>query len=511
MSKDLEHSLTTVAKGAGIVFIGMFVGSLLGVLNQILLGRFLGVTNYGLFSLSFSVVSLIAILAVFGLFAALPRFIPFHMGKGEKNIVKSSIDFSLVFVLCTSITFSFILFILSGRIAVDVFHDPDLEIPLKLFFICLPFIAVGNIFQAVIQAFKAVKSRLFIYDVGMRLVKMAVFIPLILGGYRLFGAIFAFLVATIFTIIVSYIIIRKKLFSDHHKYKRIPIAKQLLSFAWPLSLTGITFMFISQTDVLLIGYYLSSTEVGIYVPALVIARFLTFIGSAFGYIFLPVVSGLFAKNKTRDIESLFKSASKWMFLLVLPMFIFIVLFPKEIITLLYSSEFSTGYVVLGILAFGIFSNVFTGLTGSILIGSGKPKLNLVCEIIAAVTNVTLNLILIPYYGIIGAAIGTAASYCVRNICSFIFVYKTIGINPYGKNYIKILFSGIVALVLILFIKTNVVFSQFWLIDMVIAGIILLVIYTILIFVTRSFDKNDKFILKMFTKRLGLNLKILDRL
>ena len=511
MSEELEHSLNTVAKGAGIVFIGMFIGNLLGIFNQMLLGRFLGVAQYGLFSLSLSIVSLLATFSVFGLFAALPRFIPFHLGKGEKDVVKSSIDFSLIFVLCISTFISFFIFLFAKNIAVDIFHDAQLEFPLRLFIICLPFIAISNIFQAIIQSFKAVTYRLLIYDVGIRISKMAVFIPLILAGYMLFGAIFAYLVATIFTIVVSFLVIRRKLFVDHRQYKKVHIARQLLSFAWPLSLTGITFLFISQTDVLLIGYYLSSVDVGIYVPALTIARFLTFVGSAFGYIFLPVVSGLFAKRKASDIKSLFKSTSKWMFVLVFPMFLFLVLFPKEVITILYSNEFAGGYFVLAILAFGVFSNVFTGMTGSILIGSGRPRLNLICEIVAAVTNVSLNLLLIPLYGILGAAIATSISYLSRNFMSLIFVYKTNGMQPYTRKYLGILISGVVGLFVVFGVKSYLSFPLPLLVMLILFGILLLVVYIPLIILLRCLDKNDVFVFRSITNRLGIKMKFFDRL
>ncbi len=496
MANELEKSLATVAKGAGIVFIGMFIGNLLGIVNQMLLGRFLGVTTYGVFSLALSIIALLATFAVFGLFAALPRFIPFHLGKNERHIVKSSIDFSLLFVLCTSSILSIFFFLLTDRIALEIFQEPALILPLKIFFICLPILSLSNVFQGIIQAFKAVKFRLYIYDVGIRIVKMIIFIPLIIIGYRLFGAIAAYLAATLFTIVISIYVIQRKLFPDHNAYDRVPVAKQLLSFAWPLSLTGITFLFVSQTDVLLIGYYMTSNDVGIYVPALTIARFLTFVGSAFGYIFLPVVSGLFAKHKTTDIASLFKSTSKWMFVLVLPMFLFMILFPREILTLLYTADFAAGYIVLGILAFGIFSNVFTGMTGSILIGIGKTRLNLASEIIAAITNISLNFLLIPLYGIIGAAVATSLSYCMRNLASLLFVYHTNRMQPYTIKFGGIVLSGIVSLIIVLIIKIHFSIKIPLMAYLLAFGILLLVIYGVCLFIFRCLDEKDKYIMKL---------------
>ena len=83
MSKDLEESLKTVAKGASIIFFGLVIGRILGMLYSILLARFLGPTDYGLFSIGFSLIAILATLSRFGLGGALVREIPFFREKGR--------------------------------------------------------------------------------------------------------------------------------------------------------------------------------------------------------------------------------------------------------------------------------------------------------------------------------------------------------------------------------------------------------------------------------------------
>ena len=231
-------------------------------------------------------------------------------------------------------------------------------------------------------------------------------------------------------------LIRKRIFPDYHEYRRVPIARNLLSFSWPLALTGFTYLFVSKTDKVLLGYFLTSKDVGIYTPALVIASLLTLISTAFKYIFLPTVSEYFSKNDIRGLEPLFKSTSKWNLLIVLPMFLFILMFPKEILRVLYGSEYTGGYLALIVLSFGISMNDFAGTSANILVAGGRTKLNLACEVIAAITNVILNIILIPRYGIVGAAIGTGVSFMARNISALLFVHGAYGIHPYKKNYVN---------------------------------------------------------------------------
>lgn len=511
MTQELDESLITVAKGASIVFIGMIIGNILGIINQILLGRFLGVVNYGLFSISYSLVTLASILAVFGLMPALPRFIPYHLEKNERDVVKSSIRFSALFVLFTSIVIGIIVFYFSDRIATEIFHDARLGILLKIFFIGLPLLSLNNIFQATFQGFKAVKYQVILNDITLRLIKITIFIIFIIVGYVLYGAIASLLIATFIITIISYVLFQKKIFSDSNQIKKVPIAKSLLSFAWPLSLTGLTFLFITKTDVILLGYYHSPSEVGIYTPALVIALFLSVIGFSFGYIFLPVVSGLFAKRKHQEIKSLFKSSSKWMFLLVFPLLLFILLYPREIITQLYGPEYATGYFALSILAFGISSNMLTGMTGSILIAGGKPTYNLTCEIIAAVTNLSLNLALIPAYGISGAAIGTCTSFFARNVASLFFVYKSQKIHPYNYKYLRIIACGVVVFLIFYYIKKEIYLNITSLLPLSIMGICLLFVYFLMIIFSRALDRNDFFILNIIYKRSGVKIRFIEKL
>jgi len=485
------------------------VGNILGIVNQILLGRFLGPEDYGLFNLALSVVMIASVIAIFGLFGALSRFIPYYLKRDEKETVKSLIDFSSLFVFSVSILLATLLYIFSRKIATTIFHDEDLATVLKVFSIGIPIFALQRVMMAVVRGFKAAKHDALIFKIGDRLVRIFVFLLFLTIGYRLYGALFAFLSGCSVSIIVSGWLIKNKIFPDYHKYKRVPVAKTLLSFSWPLALTGFTFIFVSKTSTLLVGYFLTSADVGVYTPTLVIAKLLFFVSAAFQYIFLPVVSESFSKNKLKDIESLFKSTFKWTFLIVLPLFLLISLFPREILTLLYGNEYSGGYLALIVLCFGTSINAFSGTPGNILVGGGHTKLNLACEIIAAATTISLSLTLIPTYGIVGAAIAMGVSYFVRTTSFLYFVYKKFGIHPYKHKYLKIGFSCLAVTSIIYVLK---IYSPFtWWITMLVLGAIFLILYTITVMFSKSFDENDMVILEAVERKLGIKLDFIKNI
>jgi O-antigen/teichoic acid export membrane protein len=121
-------------------------------------------------------------------------------------------------------------------------------------------------------------------------------------------------------------------------------------------------------------------------------------------------------------------------------------------------------------------------------------------VIGALSNIGLNIILIPYYGLIGAAIGTSISISIRNISQLAFVYKELKIYPYNNTYFKIVFASIFSMVLLSFLLKsylNVPFAFILIIP------IFFILYFVILFKTHCLDTFDKTLLKSIFKRVGI--------
>ena len=108
---ELEKSLKTVAKGAGIVFFGMAIGKAFGTINQVLLARILGPEDYGLFNLGITLITIASAFALFVLRGALPTKIQYALAKRNENKIQSIVLFSLKFSGFLSVLISIILFL----------------------------------------------------------------------------------------------------------------------------------------------------------------------------------------------------------------------------------------------------------------------------------------------------------------------------------------------------------------------------------------------------------------
>jgi O-antigen/teichoic acid export membrane protein len=135
--------------------------------------------------------------------------------------------------------------------------------------------------------------------------------------------------------------------------------------------------------------------------------------------------------------------------------LFVLIYNQEILTI-FGQEYIVGGIVLIILTFGQFINASVGPTGTILIMSGKQNYEVFNSIAICIMNIILNIILIPRFGIEGAAVATASSIVIINIFKILEVFVLYKFHPYKKSFLKlIVFSLFAAIVIFLFRSFNI--------------------------------------------------------
>jgi O-antigen/teichoic acid export membrane protein len=499
----VRDALAQITKGASIIIIGTVFASIIGLLNQIAMGRILGPNDYGLFSLGVSIMTILCVLPQFGLGQGLTQYVPYNIQKNKLNEIKDAINFSLKFTLIIGIIVSIFLFIFSDYIAIKFFNNPELGLVIKGFSIALTFWALHNTIGSLTQAFKTPKYYVYIENISIPIIQLSIFISLSLIGYKLFGAITGFIISSIFAAI-SYIYIMR---SKYHKSLEHPNNKNsninsneairdLIKLSYPLFLAGFTLLFMQYPDKIILGVFTNSSEVGLYTAALTISTITLLIYTAFSFNSRPILAEYYAKNNFSSMEKLYSFTTKWIFFITFPLVIYLIFYSKDIIEIVYGSSFLNASVPLAILSLGIAINGLTGLSGEALISIRKTKLNFYCEVIGASSNIILNITLIPFFGIIGAAIGTSLSITFRNISSFCFMYKNLKINPYNINFLKIILGSIIPFIIIYPFKNN--FEPYGFLKVL---PIFIVCYIGFLIITKSFDDLDKFMIEIILKKI----------
>jgi O-antigen/teichoic acid export membrane protein len=504
----VKNSLKSITKGASIIFIGTIIASIIGLFNQILMGRILGPSDYGLFSLGISIMTILCVFPHFGLGQGLTQYIPYNIQKSNLGKIKKAINFSIMFTLIIGIIVSIFLFLFSDYIAIKFFTNPELGLVFKGFSIALTFWALHNTVGSLTQAFKSPKYYIYIENISMPLIQLSIFILLSLIGYKLFGAITGFLISSIFGAL-SYIYIMRYKFNKSLEYPtNINLNKNsdgavrdLIKLSFPLFLAGFTLLFMQYPDKLILGVFTNSSDVGLYTAALTISTLTLLIYTAFSFNSRPILSEYYANNNFLDMEKLYSSITKWIFFVTFPIVVYIIFFSKEIVGLIYGLSFLNASVPLSILSLGIAINGLTGLSGETLIAIKKTKLNFYSELIGASSNLILNIALIPFFGIIGAAIGTSLSIALRNFSSFFFMYKNLKINPYNINFLKIVLGSIIPFIVIYPYKN--LFEPY---GFIIFLPIFIIIYLGFLIISKSFDELDKYMIRLILEKIFNNYK-----
>nr|WP_245250280.1 flippase [Thermococcus stetteri] len=440
----IDETLGKVAKGAGIVLTGTVIGMLLNFLTKVVLARYYERSQYGSFTLTITVLSIAMTIALLGLQNGLSREIARYLQKDRSTALKLA-STGVLIGFNSSLALTIALFILAPGLG-NTLNDPSLTSTLKIASLALLPMVLTMIIVAISRGHGRVRENFYYRNVLPQLL----FLILLITGFTLnlsFDWVFiAYVIAWSVPSLLSFL--------DGRKFGLLPerpefdwnLAKELLTFSFPLMLTGILDYILGWTDSLMLGYYFGPDKVGLYNGAAPIARALPVVLNSLGFVFMPAATVLFTDGDLEGLKRLYQSTAKWAFILTFPAFLLLFAFPAGTINLFFGPKYTEAATALRILSAGFMFHVVMGLNAMSLVAIGRTSDNLIGNLLAAVFNVILNAVLIPMYGIDGAALATASSYIAANLYRVSVLYKTTGVQPFGKTYTKAFLIGAVTLV-----------------------------------------------------------------
>ncbi|WP_456395640.1 flippase [Thermococcus sp.] len=444
---ETSQALQKIARGTGIVFFGTVFWLFFEFLSRTIIARHYSTSEYGVFNLALTVLSIALIIATLGFQNSLPREVAFYREK-ESLRVGDLISTALIIVALNSIIWVIVL-ILGAKDIAQIFHDSRLVQGLRIMAFALPFFALITVIIAISRGFGRVRELVYFQNIMYPLL----FFILIVAGIFLnanYRYIFiAYLLSQSLTCLFLVLeVYKSKLFKLSFLFN-ITLARELVKFSIPLMFVGILNYIMGWTDTLMLGYYMSTKVVGLYNAASPLAKLLLLILSSAGFLYMPLASTLYAQGKIEEIRNLYVLLTKWIFLLTFPLFSLMFLLPDFVITIFFGPTYIPSSSALRILSVGFIFHVIFGLNGISLVVIKENKFMMYSNLFSAILNVMLNAVLIPHYGLNGAAVATAISYLVGNILSSLWLYKKSRIHPFRQDYLTALS---VNLLLILFAR-----------------------------------------------------------
>lgn len=419
-----EHTLEILGKSSSSLLVRI-LGLVASFGVSVGLGRALGVTDFGIISLSLQITSLLLVLTMLGMDNVLIKRIAIGYERQDSQQIADSFYTSSVIngLLASGIT---VLGILSAPWACrHIFHSQKLEIPLIIAMVVIVPQTFSRIFASSLSGFRRiwqsnlVNNTLSIWVVGLGLVTLYCFKAPI----------------TVVSVAVLYAIGRLFVFSSTGIYwrklfrysgPRRLIARPMLATAIPLLLATSAFIILTNADGVMLGWLRSSRAVGLYSVAAKVASLESFLLFVSNSAISPKLASLYAEGKLREMETMVRRVMGGLFLIAVVGLAIFVVFGHFLLSI-WGHEFAEAYWILVILGIGQFFNMSTGCSGMLLAMCDQEKVLGYVSAVSLLCNLILNYILILAWGAVGVAIATAITVIGDNIAKIVLAKRRIGI------------------------------------------------------------------------------------
>lgn len=497
---SIDDALSGLAKSAVIIFFGTASGRIFGLIGQILIIRSLDPTSFGNIVLVYTVVSTSAGLGLLGVDEGITRLLSSERTQQyQRRILRSG----YLLALGGSFVLMGILYIFRFQLSTYLKneHIPSL---IALFLPYLLFYAVARVSFGALRSYKRSSAAVVTRDLGPRIGSILIFSTFTYVGQAYFGAIVYWVSVPLIMAILSVYYLSHEVSVSNIVFNSpdLDAIRELLTFSWPLAISASFFLLLSNIDVLMISYFLQPRFVGLYRAIQPLRQVTTFILVAFTFLFLPIATEFFDNGNLSDLGRLYTITTKWIVIITFPFVLVFTLFAPSIIRSFFGTEYTAAAPALAVLTAGLFVRAIVGLNGDMVKAIDRPKIELYSVAVAVFVNIFFNVLLIPRYGIVGAALGTAIGYAVYNGIELIAIYLAVKSHPFSMDSVKPLVPTLLVTLGVRHFSHDIKLSFIMLLCI---GIGISIVQVISLFLTRSIGQSDILLFERFEKRTSLDL------
>jgi O-antigen/teichoic acid export membrane protein len=299
------------------------------------------------------------------------------------------------------------LYFSSSIIAIDFFDIPTMEELLKVTALCFPFIAIQKAVIGTLNGYR--KMRAFalvniIQNVSVVLLSLGL---VLLLNMNVLGAVIGYVVPTIVIGTCSLYLTRHDMKPSSFMGKTV--LREISWFGFYVMLANSIGIVNTQIDSLMVGYFMNETEVGYYAVAILFMQGVLLLPQVVQRVTTPAIATYYGKKEYGNIKKVIQNTMLYTFIGILCISIILIIFGRLLICIFFTKDFLPAYSPMLILLIGYSICAPIGSVGNTLSSIGKLNVVFKMTILCALTNTILNLILIPTYGLVGAASATSMS------------------------------------------------------------------------------------------------------
>lgn len=422
-------------KNTTIYALGDIVPRLLAFISFPILVTYLTPADYGIVSY---INTILTVLMTIGFLCLNTYYLVYYYRQKDEIAQKRLLGNLSCFVVAINVIFVAILLIVGPLFFTFLESNIDFY----------PYITLGiathfvSIFSILPSALYRLQERPLLFTIlnssrGLLQVSLTLLL-VVVYGYDAIGVLWAnFIVAAIFAVVFIIITYRHAIIC--FDWSQI---KSALKFSLPLLPGSIAYFLISMSDRILIDKYLNLTELGIYSTASTLALLLNILSYGAYKAFEP---HFFKTYGTAGFENSFSKIRDAFTCLLLFGVLGLSIFAREFFEIMASDKFSSAYYYVPMILIGVFASSIGMLYGTIITARENTKINSAITIIGGCVSVSLNILLMPYFGLIGASLVSGVTFVLMLLASI--YYSNLRVK-HGRTIVAAIFSAVVIFLIV---------------------------------------------------------------
>ncbi|HSK11136.1 MAG TPA: oligosaccharide flippase family protein [Vicinamibacterales bacterium] len=417
-----DASARTHIRGSSLLLFGRLISVVLNFAVQVLIVRYLTKHDYGAFAYSLGFVAIASSWALAGMGKTIPRLVPIYLEQHRYARAFGGLAIAGGTVLGLGVSCVILLHGFQGAVADAVGTDPA-YVPLLLILIALaPLDALDNLLQHTAAVFvgpRAIFLRRQVLGPSLRLTAILL-VSLVGGDARLLAYAY---VATGFVGVWLYVTVltrewrKRRLLGYLHPRRLEWPFRDVFGMSMPLLSSDLSVVLRVSFVVVLLGYFHTAPAVAEYRAVLPVAALNMLVFEAFGFLFVPVASRMFARGDRAGISDLYWQTCLWIAVVTFPVFAVTTSLAGPVTVLLFGERYASAGPILAVLAVGHYVNAALGFNAATLRVHGRMRIIVASEAVVAVGSIALSVLLVRAYGPLGAAFATTAALVLQNACN----------------------------------------------------------------------------------------------
>ena len=430
----------------------------------------LGKSDVGRYSECWSLLSILGLLSLAGFRAGLTRFVAVFLAENDPARVRGTIRLGMGVTIVGSTLIASALAVFAPQVA-HYFHDPTLVPGIRLTALALPAATFSDAALAATQGWRSQRAFAYIGRILDPLTLLGLTGLALVVGWNLRGAFWAIAIGAWSTATWAGLALRRRVRTvapaSPIMEPRTIFGFSMVSWFSALAATGLIW-----TGTLMLGNLTNAASVGVFNVATRLVTLAVFVMAPITTSFAPHMAHLHHVGDVKQAARAYGNATRWILFISTPAFIMLIVMPDRLLAF-FGHDFRAGASVTMILALGQFVAAAAGPCGVVLNMSGRVALSLVDNVGVLVGNIVLSLLLIPRFGIVGAASAWSISLVAVNLVKLAQARWVVGVAPTGAGTVATVVSAVPA-VLVAWAVRETIAGPF--VSVLVAGVGVLVVY-----------------------------------